>query len=125
MGNTLLVKRRRVTFRIPASLWKRDVRSEARRARARLDFMGPEHHRVRNFVVTELSRRAGPLSADTIGGALGLERERVREILDDLESHLTFLYRSDSHNVDWAYPVTAENTPHQVTFDNGERFFAA
>jgi hypothetical protein len=38
---------------------------------------------------------------------------------------LTFLYRGDGRNVDWAYPVTVEQTPHRVTFDNGERFFAA
>lgn len=123
MGNTLLVMRGRLTLRVPSLLWKWSVLSEARHATARLEFMGPEHHRVRNYVVTEL--RQHPLSVDTIAEGVELEAKRVRGILDDLETHLTFLYRSDGHNVDWAYPVTAENTPHQVTVDNGERFFAA
>lgn len=125
MGDTLLMRRKRRMFRVPAALWKHNVRSEARRAAARLEFMGPVHHRVRNFVVTELPRAQQSLSPEAIAEGLGLETERVREILDELEAQLTFLYRGDGRNVDWAYPVTAEKTPHRVTFDNGERFFAA
>jgi len=112
-------------FRVPAAIWKRNVRREARRAGARLEFMGSDHHRIRNFVVTELPRWQQPLSPDAIAAGVGLETERVREILDEMEAHLTFLYRRDGRNVDWAYPVTAEETPHWVTLDNGERFFAA
>ena len=125
MGNTLLIRRKRRMFRVPAVVWKHNVRSDARRAAARLEFMGLDHHRIRNFTVTELPRAQQPLSAKAIAGGLGLETERVGEILDELEAHLTFLYRRDGRNVDWAYPVTAERTPHRVTFDNGERFFAA
>jgi hypothetical protein len=112
-------------FRVPAAIWRRNVRSEARRAAARLEFMGSDHHRIRNFVVTELSRAQQPLSPETIAEGVGLERERVLGILDELEAQLTFLYRRDGRNVDWAYPVTAEETPHRVTLDSGERFFAA
>ena len=125
MGDTLLMRRKRRMFRVPAALWKHNVRSEARRASARLEFMGPAHHRVRNFVVTELPRAQQPLSPKAIAEGLGLGTGQVQEILDELEAQLTFLYRSDGRNVDWAYPVTAEKTPHRVTLDNGERFFAA
>jgi hypothetical protein len=112
-------------LRVPAVIWKRNVRSEARRASARLEFMGPDHHRVRNYVVTELARTQQPLGPDAIADGVGLDAERVREILDALEAKLTFVYRSDGRNVDWAYPVTAEQTPHRITFDSGERFFGA
>jgi hypothetical protein len=125
VGDTLLMRRNRRMLRVPAAVWKRNVRSEARRSAARLDFMGPVHHRIRNFVVTELPRAGHPLSPETIAAALDLEPDLVGEILDELEAHLTFLYRSDGRNVDWAYPVTAEETPHKLTFDNGERFFGA
>ena len=125
MGDTLLMRRKRRMFRVPAAVWKRNVRSEAHRAAVRLEFMGPDHHRIRNFVVTELPRAQQPLSPEAIAAGVGLETERVGEILDELEEHLTFLYRTDGHNVDWAYPVTAEKTSHRVTFDNGDRFFAA
>jgi hypothetical protein len=111
VGDTLLMRRKRRMFRVPAALWKHNVRSEARRAAARLEFMGPVHHRVRNFVATELPRAQQPLSPEAIAEGLGLETERVREILDELEAQLTFLYRGDGRNVDWAYPVTAEKTP--------------
>ena len=125
VGETLLMRRKRRMFRLPAAIWKRNVRLEARRAAGRLELMGPAHHRVRNFVVTELPRAQQPLSPEAIAVGVGLEIERVGEILDELEAHLTFLYRRDGRNDDWAYPVTAENTPHRVTLDNGERFFAA
>jgi hypothetical protein len=119
------MRRKRRLFRVPEAIWKHNVRMEARRAAARLEFMGPDHHRVRNFVVTVLPRVQQPLSPEAIAAGIGLETERVVEILDALEARLTFLYRSDGRNVDWAYPVTAEETPHRVTFDNGERFFGA
>jgi hypothetical protein len=125
VGDTILIRRKRRMFRLPAAIWKRNVRSEARRAAARLEFMGPDHHRIRNFVVAELPRAQQTLSPEAIAAGVGLDIERVREILDELEAQLTFLYRRDGLNVDWAYPVTEEKTPHRVTLDNGERFFAA
>ena len=125
MGDTLLMRRKRRMLRVPAAVWKRNVRSEAGRSAARLDFMDPIHHRVRNFVVTELPRAGEPLNPEAIAAGLQLENDVVEEILDELEAHLTFLYRTDGRNVDWAYPVTTEQTPHKLTFDNGERFFGA
>lgn len=125
MSDSLLMRRNRRMIRVPAVVWKRNVRSEARRSAARLEFMGPVHHLVRNFVVTELPRSGRPLNPQTIAAGLGLETDVVGETLDELEAHLTFLYRSDGNNVDWAYPVTAEETPHKVTFDSGDRFFGA
>ena len=125
MSGTLLMRRRRRMFRVPSFVWRRSVSSEKRRAAGRLEFMGPAHHLVRNFVVTELARGQQALSAEAIAEGVGLGSERVLDIIDELEAQLTFLYRSDGRNVDWGYPVTAERTPHRVTLDNGERFFAA
>lgn len=125
VGDTLLMRRKRRMFRLPAAIWRRNVRSEAHRAAARLEFMGPDHHRIRRFVVAELPRAQQSLSPEAIAAGVSLDIERVREILDELEAQLAFLYRRDGRNVDWAYPVTAEKTPHRVTLDNGERFFAA
>ena len=121
----MLMRRKQRMIRVPTAVWKRNVRSEARRAAARLEFMGPAHHRIRNFVVTELAGAQQPLSPEAIAAGVGLDIGRVGEVLDELEARLTFLYRSDGHNVDWAYPVTAEKTPHRVTLDTGDRFFGA
>ena len=125
VGDTLLMRRRRRMFRLPAAIWRRNVGAEAHRAAARLEFMGPDHHRIRNFVVAELPRAQQSLGPEAIATGVSLDIERVGEILDELEARLTFLYRRDGRNVDWAYPVTAEETPHRVTLDTGERFFAA
>ena len=49
----------------------------------------------------------------------------VNVLLDNLEKRKTFLYRNSDKNVVWAYPVTVEKTPHRVTFDSGEKLYAA
>jgi hypothetical protein len=125
MAGMLLVRRKKRMFRVPAVVWKRNVRLEARQAAARLEFMGPDHHRIRDYVVTELPRAEQPLSPEAIADEVGIEPERVGEILDELEAQLTFVFRRDGRNVDWAYPVTCAETPHRVVLDNGERFFGA
>jgi hypothetical protein len=56
---------------------------------------------------------------------LALPLERVEDILQDLEKHLTFLVRDEQGRVVWAYPVTVEKTPHRITFGSGERLYAA
>jgi hypothetical protein len=45
--------------------------------------------------------------------------------LDELEQHMTFLFRNAQGDVVWAYPVTVEQTPHRITFDTGEQLYAA
>ena len=98
---------------------------EARKGPSRLAFMTPDHHRVRDFVVQELPRLARPLAPDLIARELALPRGEVISLLDDLERHLTFLFRDRSGAVTWAYPVTIEHTPHRMVFSSGETLYAA
>ena len=112
-------------IRVPGFLWKRMVRTEGRQGRRRLDFFGPAHHQVRDFVVSEIGRTGRPVPPQQIAERTGLPIERVTQLLDDLEHNMTFLFRSNGHDVDWAYPVTADRTPHRVRLDSGERFFGA
>ncbi len=90
-----------------------------------LSFMSVDHHRVRNFVVSELPRAGQALPPETIASRLGLPLEQVLHILDELEKHLVFLFRNPQGEVAWAYPVTVEPTPHRVTFSSGEKIYAA
>jgi 16S rRNA U516 pseudouridylate synthase RsuA-like enzyme len=90
-----------------------------------LAFMTADQRRVRNFVVSELPRVAVPLSPELIAGRLDLPVEGVVVLLDDLEKHLTFLFRNPQGAVEWAYPVTVARTPHKVTFSSGEKLYAA
>ena len=105
---------------IPGPVWRRHVADPAN-----LAFMSEDHHRVRDFAVLELPRVGGPLPPDDIARALDLPPERVVAILDELERHMTFVYRDGQGAVLWAYPVTAEPTPHRVTFGTGEQIYAA
>jgi len=86
--------------------------------------MSDDHVRVREYVVREM--RAGvPLTPDQIGRALTMSEPLVVQLLADLESHLLFLVRGDDGAVRWAFPVTAEPTPHQLRFRSGEILFGA
>lgn len=110
---------------VPAFIWKRQVRGNAQAIGKRLGFMSEEHHLVREFAVRELPGVGGPMSPELIAEGLGLPRQQVAGILGDLEKNLTFLCRNEAGAVEWAYPVTTHETPHQITFKSGERLYSA
>ncbi len=109
---------------IPPIVWQRLLKANSRRMRAGLRFMTEDHHRVRDFAVTELPRVGAPLPPGLIAEELKLAGDRVEVILDDLEKHLTFLVRDARGAVTWAYPVTVDETPHHVTFSTGEEAYS-
>jgi hypothetical protein len=86
--------------------------------------MSEDHHRVHDFVVTELPRAGAPVPPESIAEALGLAVTLVRSVLDELEEHLTFLFRDERGAVTWAYPVTVDETPHQASFSTGEEAYS-
>jgi hypothetical protein len=110
---------------IPRFLWERQVRDRARAAEGRLKFMTEDHHRVRDFVVREIPAAGGPLSPELIAERLGLSLEKTIRILDELEKRLFFLFRNEAGAVTWAYPATADSTPHEALMNAGERVHAA
>lgn len=110
----ILAARNGSVVRIPADHWKGHVAAATERISRRLAFMSEEHHLVRRFAVTEIARRGRPVNETQIIRQLKLSRERVRRILDELESRLFFLVRNSKGAVSWAYPFTAEETPHRV-----------
>ena len=111
---------------VPRALWRSEIAKNAQKTRVRVDgLVSDEHRRVQHFCVRELPRVGEPLHAKDIAAGVGLSLERVRALLDDLEAGMTFLYRNPAGAVHWAYPVTAEETPHLVTFSMGEQVHAA
>ena len=106
MKNNLLLGISRFLFPIPSTIWQNEVAQSAKHNQTRLAFMTPDHHRVRNLVVRELPRVGAPLAPDWIARQVNLPIDRVIAILDDLEKHLTFLFRNADGAVVWAYPVT-------------------
>ena len=120
MDDSLLLGVWRYLVPIPRAIWQRHVGSDVD-----LGFMTDAHHRVRNYVVREMPKVGGPLSPERIAEELSLPPKQVISILDELERHLTFLFRSQDGDVTWAYPVTVDPTPHHVTLSTGEWVNAA
>ena len=125
MNKRLLLGLGRMMLPIPRSIWQRQVAKGEQGGHSRLSFMTEEHHRVRDFAVLELPRAGAPLSPELIAERLRLSVERVNVILDELEKHMTFIFRNAQGAVAWAYPVTVDRTPHHVTFNTGEQVYAA
>jgi hypothetical protein len=125
MKNKIFLAFWRFMVPMPESALHKHVTDNGHEESPALAFMTADHHRVRNFVVSELPRAAAPLSTELIAGRLDLPVERVVVLLDDLEKHMTFLFRNPQGAVEWAYPVTAARTPHKVTFSSGEKLYAA
>jgi hypothetical protein len=125
MAETILLGWQRLLLPLPGALWRKQVRASAAGIPAHLAHFSPDHLRVRAFAVSELPRAGAPLSPERIAAGLDLPLERVTAVLDDLEKHLTFVYRGAGGAVEWAYPLTAASTPHRLTFDSGEQLYAA
>jgi hypothetical protein len=125
MTETILLGRGRRMLAVPRSEWQKHLADAPAHTQARLSFMSETHHAVRYFAVRELPRRGTPLPPQDIATELGLPLDHTQAILDDLEQGLFFLVRNQTGAVVWAYPVTVERTPHPLTFNTGERIYAA
>jgi hypothetical protein len=120
MDDQLLLGMWRCVLPVPPQVWQRVVKGDAD-----LEFMAPDHHRVRNLVVREMPREQKPLSPAWVSTQLNLPLAQVVTILDELERNMTFLFRNPAGDVTWAYPVTVDETPHRLTFSTGEQIYAA
>ena len=125
VSNMMLIRLKRFGVRVPKVLWRRIIDAEARRGQSRVEWFTEDHHRVRDFVVTEIAQTGEPVGVEQIAATCGINKQRALAIIEELEEGMTFLFRTDGDAVDWAYPVTARRTPHRVQLDSGERFFAA
>jgi hypothetical protein len=120
LDDSLLLGVWRYLLPIPRPVWRSQVRRDAE-----LGFMSEAHHAVRDFVVLEIPRVGEPLTPEFIAQELDLSQPQVVSILDDLEAHMTFLFRNERGAVTWAYPVTVDRTPYRVTFSSGEQVYVA
>lgn len=126
MKEVILVGRQEKIIDVAAVKWHEHLEMAQQHSSERLAFMTANHHRVRNFVVSELPRNQGkPLGAEAIAQRLGLPLATVAAMLDDLQKHLFFLVLNPAGEVSWAFPVTTEKTPHRLRFSSGEQIYAA
>ena len=115
----------RLMVPLPQCIWRLAVARDRKSIMARIKFLSPDHHKVRDFVVRQLPEAGAALPAALISSQTGLAEAAVAEILDELERNLTFVVRDRQGQVAWAYPVTAEPTPHLLHFPEGHTTHAA
>jgi len=125
MKNKLMMGLWRYMLNVPPFLWEKEIAKGKKGFEEHLAFMSEEHRLVHHFAVRELPVAGKPLSPEFISKALNIPIGRIIAILDDLELHMTFIFRNAQGEIKWAYPVTVEKTPHQVTFHTGEQLYAA
>lgn len=125
MDQTVLIGRGRDIECLPRRHWEEQLTKVPQRMKIRLGFMTRQHHLIRYFVVKTLPRIGGPIAAELIAAKLTIPVARVETILAELEERLFFLVRNELGQVTWAYPVTADQTPHSLIFSTGERIYAA
>jgi hypothetical protein len=125
MSETILIGRGCQLTAIPRSHWEEQLSRVPAAMKIRLSFMTRQHHLVRYFVVRSLPRIGKPIPPELIAEKLTIPLPRVNAILSELEEKLFFLVRDEHGHVSWAYPVTADKTPHHLSIDTGERIYAA
>ena len=109
---------------VPEVLFRPMVRRDANKLAKRPD-LEPKQRRVQHFAVREIPRRREAIAPEVFATELDLPLDEVLQLLDELERRMTFLCRRGGESVSWAYPVTADKTPHQVRIDGGTPFSAA
>ena len=109
---------------VPEWLFRPMVQRDAGKL-AKRSSLEPDERRVQHFAVREIPRRREAIAPEVFARELDLSLEEVSQILDELERRMTFLCRRGGEDVNWAYPVTADETPHQIRIDGGAAFSAA
>ncbi len=125
MTNSILIGEGTGFRHEPESAWREELATMLETPSPRLELMTRAHHLVRDTVVTELPRHGAPLPPLLIAEQTSLALSEVEASLAELEAGLFFLARNTAGAVSWAYPVTAEPTPHRLRFSTGESVYAA
>ncbi len=116
---------RGLMMRIPPLLSDKGARKGEKGAKANAASLSNEERRVHHFIVLKMAVVKDPITAELIAEELGMPNDRVLEIINKLENLKTFIYRSDGKRINWAYPLSLENTGFRMTASSGEQFFAA
>ena len=116
---------RGMMLRIPPLLSEKGSKRGAKGARENAERLTDEERRVHHHIVLKMLNAREPFSAETIADEMGIENDRMLAIVNKLENLKTFVYRSDGRRIDWAYPLSLDDTGFRMTVSTGERFFAA
>jgi hypothetical protein len=112
-------------MRIPPMLSDKGARRGEKGAKANADSLSKEERRVHHFIVKKMAVVKDPITAELIASEFGMPTGNVNVIINKLENLKTFIYRNDGKGINWAYPLSLENTGFRMTASSGEQFFAA
>jgi hypothetical protein len=112
-------------LRIPPLLSELGSKRGAKGAKTNAAHLTVEERNVHHHIVRKMAQVREPFTAATVAAEMGINSARMNAVVDKLESMKTFIYRSDGQGIDWAYPLSLQDTGFTVTTTSGERFFAA
>ncbi len=112
-------------MRIPMLLSDKGARKGEKSAKANADSLTSEERSIHHFIVKKMAVVKAPITAELVAEQLGMSNDQVLQIIIKLENLKTFIYRSDGSRINWAYPLSLENTGFRMTASSGEQFFAA
>ena len=112
-------------MRIPPWLAAKGSKRGEKGAKANADSLSKEERRVHHFIVMKMAVVKDSITEELIAGELKMPNDQVHEIINKLENLKTFIYRSDGKGINWAYPLSLENTGFRMSASSGEQFFAA
>ncbi len=110
---------------LPMAISAKGVKRSVSGAETKADLLSKEERKVHHFIVKQMAIAKEPITTEFIGEKLNISLNRGKDIVEKLEAMKTFCYRSDSQGINWAYPLSLENTGHKMTVSTGEQFFAA
>jgi hypothetical protein len=116
---------RGLMMRIPPMLSDKGRKKDEKGVKANADSLSKEERRVHHFIVMKMAVVKDPITAELIANELGMQNGQVHQIINKLENLKTFIYRSDGKGINWAYPLSLENTGFRMRASSGEQFFAA
>ncbi|MBC8440847.1 MAG: hypothetical protein H8D87_14355 [Deltaproteobacteria bacterium] len=125
MKHKLYMGFRGFMMRIPPLLSEKGAKKGEKGAKANADCLSKEERRVHHFIVKKMAVVKGPITPELISNELNISNETVHEIINKLENLKTFIYRSDGKGINWAYPLSLEDTGFKMIASSGEQFFAA
>src|SRR5210317_461747 len=110
LKHKLCVGFRGFMMRIPPVLSEKGAKRGEKGAKANADCLSEDERRVHHFIVMKMAVVNDPITAELVAYELGMPNDRVFEIIDKLENLKTFIFRSDGIGINWAYPLSLENT---------------
>jgi len=110
---------------IPLAISNSGLKKGVSGAETKAQLLSEKERRVHHFVVRKMASVDEPIKAELVAEETGLPVDEVEKAIEKLESLKTFLYRSDGKGIDWAYPLSLDDTGHRMTVTTGESFHAA